>query len=234
MTPRPPSSPAARLLTLVAFAVLAFVSPALATDPTLHPLATATQATARARLLTGLAGVQSVTLFTASSSDVPVLWVKVINRPVWRIAFTPRKLSTRYYEDRYFRNFVVLLDQATGALISVEAKYSGPHPPTPYSRSAQEQGLQDGDENYTGFPTQNPGPHCTFYNVLQSSIFGAILAKEIKAYYVDYTPIDGDQPHPRWIICLNGTPLGEVIPYTTFVRFVVNAENGELISACNF
>ena len=233
MPARPPLSSIARLLALTAFALFALVRPALAADPSLHPLATAVEATARARLLTGLAGVQSVTLSIASSSDVPVLWVKVINRPVWRIAYTPRKLSTRYYADRYFRNFVVLLDQATGALISIEAKYSGPHPPTPYSRSDQEQGLQDGFENYTGFPAQNPGPGCTFYKVLQSPFIGAIVAKEIKAYYVDYT-VDGSQPHPRWIICLNGAPLGEIIPYSTFARYVVNAENGFVLTECNF
>jgi hypothetical protein len=145
--------------------------------------------------------------------NTPFLWKQFIGKQAWQVKFEDGSLKLKSaipgFQDKYKRNFIVLLDEATGKLLKVQSKYEGEAPemrPAPTGASAEAQ-LRGDQENYLGLPTTNP--HHNFLEaldlVLSKGVGSPFLAKEINGVYVIHTKMNSD-PKPVWVITLRGLP----------------------------
>ena len=178
-----------------------------------HPLPIADDARARVIALTGLSNIKSIQPFTLKESDLPFLASQIINRPLWKIEFTQDHLKLKSsipnYPDQYPRNFVALLDQATGRLVSIKSSYGPPEPQlsTEAWTPPAEYLMRQEKEMYLGFPLTDPKVNflAALDGVLSTGEGSPFLAKEIEAIYVIYSGQNVPKK-PYWIITMRGIP----------------------------
>jgi hypothetical protein len=215
-------------------------------------LATEAEAIALAIRLTGLDAVSkkaSAEKIIIVDDKTPFLWRQLLNRRAWTVKFEPGALHLKSsipgFQDRYPRKFSVLLDERTGQLLKVEARFEGDDPdmrPAPSGDAAEAQ-LRAEKEIFTGLPVVEP--KLTLLDaldvVLKSGIGSPFLAKEIEAVYVMHSRM-GSSPRPVWSITLRGLPPmpargqhADTIPswQRNHMRNVIDAVSGEFVFATN-
>lgn len=214
---------------------------------------TEAQAIATAMRLTGfdkLPGITATTQrVTVAEDNTPFLSKQIVNRLAWRVEVGSVSLKLKSavadFRDPYLRNFVILIDENAGQLLSVTSKYEGEASDLrlPPSADAAEKQLRAQQEIYHGFPPS--APRIAFLDALDSVLSRGIgspfLAKEIHASYILHSE-RGARPRPVWTITLRGLPPrpahgpgGDEVPVwqRNQMRNVVDATSGVVLFATN-
>ena len=222
------------------------------TMTTPHPLTSEAEARAQAAKVTALNTLTDKVLVervTVAGERTPFIWKEYNGRSAWRVQYPDVRLrlspSAPGFQDRYSRTFSVLLDAATGQLISIVSRFGGTDPDLREqpSGSSAEQQLAAENETYHGLPTRPP--RRTFLAVLgivlNQGIGSPFLAKEIYANYVLHSRRDAPQ-RAVWIVTLRGLPplaahgpAGDQVPIwqRNHMRNVVDDESGTNLFATN-
>jgi hypothetical protein len=184
-----------------------------------------------------------------AASNLPFLSNQVLGKPAWFVTFFEATLrlpnSSRGARDEYPREFVVVLLEQGGKLVSISSIYQGEHPdlrPPAPADSAQEQ-LEDEEEIYTGFPAQDPKVRFleALGVVMAKGSGNPYAAKTIEAVYVTET-LMGAPPRAVWAITLRGLPPfrahgrgADSVPVwqRNHMRNVLDAMTGEFLFATN-
>lgn len=187
--------------------------------------------------------------------ETPFLHSKIKGRKnIWSIQIKDVKLKLKSakkgYEDKYTRNFTVLIDPNGGNLLKITSICDVNDPdirPDPNAVIAEKQLISSG-ERYLGFPEVQT--NITFYDaldaVLSNGVGSPFLAKEIDGLYVMDSNM-GHEARPVWIITLRGIPAIEPIGpaggipeehmppvwQLNHMRNVVDAMTGEVLFANN-
>lgn len=210
-------------------------------------------------ILTGFNGLKgtgkSFERIDVNEDNTPFLHDQIKGRKnIWLVEVKNVKLklksATPYFEDRYVRNFKILVDPNDGSLLKITSKFEGyasEMKPEPNSIIAEAQ-LADTNELYLGFPIATP--NISFLDaldaVLSNGIGSPFLAKEIDAVYVWHSQM-GSEPRRVWIITLRGLPPRPIIGpaggipeqhmppvwQRNHIRNVVDANTGEVLFANN-
>jgi hypothetical protein len=186
-------------------------------------------------------------LEVVNDDATPFLANEIKRRPIWRVEMKGISLKLPSaipgFEDRYKRDFTVLLNPETGQLLAMQSRCSQPDPemrPEPSAASAEKQ-LKDAGETYHGLP-RNP-PRLSLLDaldaVLDRGIGSPLLAKEIYGVLVLHSKTDSPAK-PVWAITLRGIPplnphgqSAEAVPIwqRNHIRNVVDAETGQVLFA---
>ena len=190
-----------------------------------------------------------------NEDNTPFLREKIEGKNnVWLVEINNVKLKLKSavpgFNDRYTRNFNVLLDPNTGNLLKITSKYEGYDPnmrPEPNAIDAEIQ-LSRQNEKYLDFPDMLP--NINFLDAIDAvgakGIGSPFLAKEIYGLYIMHS-IDNSEARPVWIITLRGLPprvrhipfglSEEALPPAwtrTFIRNVIDAQNGDVLFATTY
>lgn len=216
------------------------------------PIATQSDAIARADALTHLnvlAKSATAASETLTEYDVPFLKRDFMGKTVWRIKYDECSLKLKSaapsIRDTFRRQFTVLIDGASGRLLSVESRYNGKagelRPPAT-AEHAEKQLREDG-EIYHGLPDAEPA--ISFLDaldgVMAKGIGSPYMAKEIRGIYVMHSG-QASNLRPAWVVTLRGIPPlkphgrhAETVPVwqRDHIRNVVDAMTGKCLFATN-
>jgi hypothetical protein len=179
----------------------------------------------------------------------PYLWRQYNGRQAWSVEFSGASLKFKSaapnFQDKYQREFIVLLDERTGQLISVISRFDGKDSDLREqpSGAAAELQLKAEDEIYYGLPEEEP--KLTFLSVLEvvlnKGVGSPFLAKEIYANYVLHSR-GGSPQRAVWVVTLRGLPPiaahgphGDIVPVwqRNHMRNVVDDKTGMNLFATN-
>jgi hypothetical protein len=226
------------------------------TQPIDYDLTKEADARAYVRELTGFARLRGITESSArvdvNDNTTPFLHEKTSGKGLWRVSSKNVRLSLKSappaFEDKYLRNFDVLIDPNTGHLLKITSKFDGTDAnmlPEPPAQLAQKQ-MMAAREMYHGFPVEPP--QISFLDALDAifakGVGSPLLAKEIHAVYVTHSKMDS-KPRSAWVITLRGIPALPVIggppnfPRSKWppvyqrnhIRNVVHAHSGRILLA---
>lgn len=171
-----------------------------------------------------------VTLTVARDSITPFLAKSVDGRTVWQVEIPNVILELKAWDPesvlQHPKDFLILLDSATGRLMSIRFWDSGKRPmdirEAP-AKSAEVQ-MQMLREKYVGFPTELPP--LPLLKVLEDHVFGSPLTCRLASvWYVNHTMRGHEEVRPVWIVHLLGfAPFRGGI---THMRTVADAVTGE-------
>jgi len=174
---------------------------------------------------------------------------------IWRIEIKNVRLKLKSaspgFEDRYVRNFQILVDPNSGHLLKITSTFDGNDPnmlPEPPAAVAERQ-MRGTNELYHGFPTEPP--KISLLDALDRVPTSPLQAKEIYAVYVMQSHRMGRKfgwgPRPMWAITLRGIPpippkggppdrrKQDLAPVwqSNHVRVIVDARTGRLLFGTN-
>lgn len=216
---------------------------AVSADPpskTVTAITSATEAVETALAYTGFSELSQLklsppeelaTLIVARDSITPFLADSVDGRTVWQVEIPNviLELDAWGLESalEHPKDFVILLDSATGRLMSIRFWDSGKRPTDireAPSQMAESQMLFRSQERYLGFPSE--APSLSLLEVLDGKVFGSALTCKLgTVWYVYHTKRGSVETRPVWIVHLHGfAPFRGNI---THMRTVVDAVTGE-------
>jgi len=215
-------------------------------------LATEAAAIELAGRLTGLDKLTSEIVarrLVLSTSSLPFLWREVVAKPAWEVTFFHAALKLKSavpnFQDRYPREFTVVMLEDSGQLVSVTSLYKGEAPEmrAPASADSAQKQLQNDEEVYTGLPKDDP--KIRFLDALDAILSkgsgSPFMAKAIEGVYVMESRM-GSSPRAVWVITLRGLPPfsahgphADSVPIwqRNHMRNVVDAQTGDWLFATN-
>lgn len=207
---------------------------------TLTAITSATEAVETALAYTGFSELSQLklgppeelaTLIVARDSITPFLADSVDGRTVWRVEIPNVILELDAWDpetaQQHPKDFVILLDSASGRLMSIRFWDSGKRPTDireAPSKMAEDQMQLRLREKYLGFPTEVPP--LSLLQVLDGSVFGSALTCRLGTVQYVYQTMRGrEEVRPVWVVHLHGfAPFRGNI---THMRTVVDAVTGE-------
>jgi len=212
---------------------------------------TAQQAVRRAYEYTGFTEIKDLPpkaaseiaeLITVESDETPFLSDSVVGCRAWQVWLNNVWLNSEKWDQAVVqqynpKNFIVLLDSATGRLFKVYSKFDGHDPdlaPEPPADTAAVLMRMSGEE-YVSFPADPPP--VSFFTALGSAAgSNPLQAREIIAVYVLYSDT-GNPTKPCWCITGRGIPPLDLFPNSSRwpaymrnrMRSIVDATTGEFI-----
>ena len=222
--------------------LIGMASTTVAADPQLKnvgEISTASEAVEIALAFTGFSELSQlklgppeelVALVVARDSITPFLADSVDGRTVWQVEIPNVILELEAWDPesalQHPKDFVILLDSASGRLMSIRFWDSGKRPTDireAPAKSAEDQ-MQMRRERYLNFPTE--APSLSLLDVLDGKVFGSALTCRLASvWYVNHTMRGHEEVRPVWIVHLHGfAPFRGGI---THMRTVVDAVTGK-------